>query len=135
MNQYVIEKAKVYDLDGVHRFVFENGSLIPDIDNSDHGYSPYVFVGRKGFNWEKVPLIAIKYNESETPLLKHVKTLQDGINVMLSDFENNLQEDARNTILVLKNYDGTNSEKILLFTELLRYAVTVTQTAGWKLLK
>ena len=27
---------------------------------------------------------------------------------MLSDFENNLQEDARNTILVLKNYDGTN---------------------------
>lgn len=108
MNQYVIEKAEVYDLDGVHRFVFENGSLIPDIDNSDHGYSPYVFVGRKGFNWEKVPLIAIKYNESETPLLKRVKTLQDGINVMLSDFENNLKEDARNTILVLKNYDGTN---------------------------
>jgi SPP1 family phage portal protein len=27
---------------------------------------------------------------------------------MLSDFENNMQEDARNTILVLKNYDGQN---------------------------
>ena len=27
---------------------------------------------------------------------------------MLSDFANNMQEDARNTILVLKNYDGTN---------------------------
>ena len=27
---------------------------------------------------------------------------------MLSDFENNMQEDSRNTILVLKNYDGTN---------------------------
>ena len=25
---------------------------------------------------------------------------------MLSDFENNMQEDARNTILILKNYDG-----------------------------
>lgn len=46
--------------------------------------------------------------ECEIPLLKKVKTLQDGINVMLSDFENNMQEDARNTILVLKNYDGTN---------------------------
>ena len=34
--------------------------------------------------------------------------MQDGLNVMISDFENNLQEDARNTILVLKNYDGTN---------------------------
>ena len=62
----------------------------------------------QGFNWAKVPLIPIKYNEQETPLLKKVKSLQDGINVMLSDFENNMQEDARNTILVLKNYDGQN---------------------------
>ena len=37
-----------------------------------------------------------------------MKTLQDGINTMISDFENNMQEDARNTILVLKNYDGEN---------------------------
>lgn len=59
-------------------------------------------------NWAKVPLLPLKYNECEIPLLKKVKTLQDGINVMLSDFENNMQEDARNTILVLKNYDGTN---------------------------
>lgn len=61
-----------------------------------------------GFNWQRVPLIPLKANEQETPLLKRVKSLQDGINVMLSDFENNMQEDARNTILVLKNYDGTN---------------------------
>ena len=27
---------------------------------------------------------------------------------MLSDFENNMQEDARNTIIVLKNFDGEN---------------------------
>ena len=104
----LIEKAEVYDFDGVHRFIFENGSLKTDTDNIDYGYSPYVLADGKGFNWEKIPLIAVKYNESETPLLKRVKSLQDGINVMLSDFENNLQEDARNTILVLKNYDGTN---------------------------
>ena len=61
-----------------------------------------------GFNWSRVPLIPLKYNENETPLLKKVKSLQDGINIMLSDFENNMQEDARNTILVLKNYDGQN---------------------------
>ena len=34
--------------------------------------------------------------------------MQDGINTILSDFQNNMQEDARNTILVLHNYDGTN---------------------------
>ena len=62
----------------------------------------------KPLNWAKIPLIPLKYNEQEIPLIKKVKSLQDGINVMLSDFENNMQEDARNTILVLKNYDGTN---------------------------
>ena len=62
----------------------------------------------RGLNWEKIPLIPLKYNEEEIPLLKKVKPLQDGINTMLSDFENNMQEDSRNTILVLKNYEGTN---------------------------
>ncbi len=61
-----------------------------------------------GFNWSKIPLIPLKCNENEMPLLKKVKSLQDGINIMLSDFENNMQEDARNTILIIKNYDGTN---------------------------
>jgi len=41
-------------------------------------------------------------------LITKVKSLQDGINTMLSDFENNMQEDARNTILVIENYDGAN---------------------------
>lgn len=108
----LIEKAEVYGLDGVHRFILENGSLIPDTSVNEAADMPYVILGdkaeKKAFNWDKIPLIPIKYNENETPLLKRVKTLQDGINVMLSDFENNLQEDARNTILVLKNYDGTN---------------------------
>ena len=71
---------------------------------------PYVSAsddeGALAMNWQKIPLIPLKYNEQETPLIKKVKTLQDGINVMLSDFENNMQEDSRNTILVLKNYDG-----------------------------
>lgn len=62
----------------------------------------------KGFNWTRIPLVPFKYNKQEIPLIRRVKTLQDGINTMISDFENNMQEDARNTILVLKNYDGEN---------------------------
>lgn len=85
--------------------------LVPDV-STDNGLSdlPYVSAsddeGALVLNWQKIPLIPLKYNEQETPLIKKVKTLQDGINVMLSDFENNMQEDSRNTILVLKNYDG-----------------------------
>lgn len=109
----LIKKVEVYDLDGVHKFIYDHGSLIPDIVNGDSADVPHVTMidgqGKvTGFNWSRVPLIPVRCNSNEIPLLKRVKSLQDGINVMLSDFENNMQEDARNTILVLKNYDGTN---------------------------
>lgn len=109
----VIQKVEVYDLDGVHKFILDGGTLIPDISGDEEPDAPYITMtdgtgNVTTFNWLRVPLIPLKSNENETPLLKRVKSLQDGINVMLSDFENNMQEDARNTILVLKNYDGQN---------------------------
>ena len=42
------------------------------------------------------------------PLIRDLKTLQDVLNTALSDWQNNMQEDSRNSILVLKNYDGEN---------------------------
>lgn len=109
----LIKKVEVYDLDGVHKFIYDHGSLIPDVVNGEQADVPHVTMidgqgNVTGFNWSRIPLIPVKCNSNEIPLLKRVKSLQDGINVMLSDFENNMQEDARNTILVLKNYDGTN---------------------------
>lgn len=110
----LIEKVEVYDLKGIHRYILDGSHLIPDVGNGDLvSDAPYVTTVSDdgtvtGLNWSRIPLIPFKYNESETPLLKKVKSLQDGINVMLSDFENAMQEDARNTILVLKNYDGQN---------------------------
>ncbi len=101
----LIEKAEIYDTDGVHLFILNGGRLIPEMDE----HVPYVWTPQgQSFNWERIPLIPIKPNEEEIPLIKKVKSLQDGINVMLSDFANNMQEDKRNTILVIKNYDGTN---------------------------
>lgn len=108
----VIEKVEVYDLNGVHKFILDGGTLIPDVSTDNENFElPYVTVtdgngNITGLNWQKIPLIPLKYNEQEIPLIKRVKTLQDGINVMLSDFENSMQEDSRNTILILKNYDG-----------------------------
>ena len=108
-----VEKVEVYDLNGVHLYILDGSKLIPDTVNNRSADVPHVTVTDEsgkvtGFNWSRIPLIPLKSNEQEIPLLKKVKSLQDGINVMLSDFENNMQEDARNTILVLKNYDGTN---------------------------
>lgn len=106
----VIEKVEVFDESGVHKYILDGNTLIPDMtaDQQDIAYVNWTDVSgvSQTANWSKIPLIPLKANESEIPLLKKVKSLQDGINAMLSDFENNMQEDARNTILVLKNYDG-----------------------------
>ncbi len=101
------EKAEIYTPDGVQCLTLENGVLAPDPD-APAGVLPHAFLDARPVSWGRVPLLAFKANESEMPLLQRVKTLQDALDVMLSDFENRMQEDARNTILVLKNYDGTN---------------------------
>ena len=103
----VIEKVEVFDMQGIHCYILDGNVLIPDLTIQEQDCA-YVMADGKPLNWQRIPLIPFKYNEQEIPLLKKVKSLQDGINVMLSDFENGMQEDARNTILVLKNYDGEN---------------------------
>lgn len=108
-----IQKVEVYDQKGVRKYLYDGGALFLDTMNNQASVEPHAIkVGVDGepvgLNWTRVPLIPLKANDTETPLLKKVKSLQDGINIMLSDFENNMQEDARNTILVLKNYDGTD---------------------------
>lgn len=99
----IYEKVEVFTKDGILRFDLINGALVEDIDNP-HGF--YAYVGDKGFIWEQIPLIAFKANAQEIPLIKRVKGLQDALNLMHSDLLNNMQEDNRNTVLVIKNFDG-----------------------------
>lgn len=104
----IVERVEIYKPDGIYRYILDGSVLIPDVELGD--YSPYITVKNgenvEPYNWDRLPLICFKYNKEETPLIRHVKSLQDGINLLLSDFQNNMEENARNTILVLKNYDG-----------------------------
>lgn len=94
--------AEVYDLNGVSRYFLQGASLVPI------STEPNFTIDDKPYNWQKIPIIPFKYNSDELPLIRRVKTLQDSLNEVLSDFQNNMQEDPRNTILVLENYDGEN---------------------------
>lgn len=106
----VVEKVEVYDENGIYRFIRENGRLVPDEVPFENYFTTIDEDGdqviEQGWNWSKIPLIPWKYNSKEIPLIRKVKTLQDGLNLILSNFQNNMEEDARNTILVLMNYDG-----------------------------
>ena len=106
--QTVVERVEIYWPDRIDRYILDGGVLIPDNDSPS---VPYIRqagdeVEAEGLSWGKVPIVAVKYNDLEIPLICKVKCIQDAINEMLSDFQNNMQEDSRNTVLVIRNYDG-----------------------------
>jgi SPP1 family phage portal protein len=102
---HIVEKVEIYKRNGIDRYILDDGRLIEDADNLS---SPHMTLGGKPYAWERVPIVGFKYNDEEIPLICKVKSLQDALNVTLSDFQNNMQEDSRNTILVITNYDGEN---------------------------
>jgi len=105
----IVERVEIFKPDGIWRYIYQNDLLIADQDSPhDNYFSISEGEEETPLNWTRIPLIPFKYNKQEIPLLNRVKSLQDAINIMLSDFENNMQEDARNTILVIENYDGTD---------------------------
>lgn len=104
----VITKADIFESTGVRTYLFENDTLIPDPDSKKESYVTVLNDSGavKGLNWERLPLIPIKYNPKEIPLIRRARGLQDAINLLQSDFVNAMEEDAGNTVLVLRNYDG-----------------------------
>ena len=101
-----VEKVEIYKPDGVYRYILSSGSLHPNTEDGE--YESYISLNGLPYNWERIPLIAFKYNDHEIPLIRRVKPLQDAINELMSMFHNNMLEDSRNTILVIENYDGTD---------------------------
>ncbi len=97
--------AEVYDRVYIRRYIIDKGRLVPDGTEWKTAHF-YMKEGQGSFG--KVPVVPFKYNDKEIPLIKAVRSLQDGLNLIVSNFLNAMEEDPRNTILVLKNYDGEN---------------------------
>lgn len=111
--EQVLQKVEIYSDSGIHRFVLDGGRLKPDTDSGNIHEPYFTIVDGDGsadiaYNWSRIPLIPFKFNADEISLIRNVKSLQDGLNLIISNFQNNMEEDTRNTILVLVNYDGEN---------------------------
>ena len=105
----LIQFVEVYQSNGISYFQLLHDSLVPihpfhqnyfSISHDSSSPIPY--------NWNSIPLIPFKYNAKEIPLINMLKSLQDALNLILSNFQNQMEEDPRNSILVLVNYDGQN---------------------------
>lgn len=102
-NEKIYRYLDVYDQNGVHHFEYDKNGLVPEYSHAHLEYSGMEH------NWNRVPLVAFKSNSTCTPLLKKCKSLQDGINQILSEFGDGMEENASgNSIIVIKNYDGEN---------------------------
>lgn len=125
--QKVAEKrVEVYKKDGVDEYILR-GSL-----QSINKNIPYITISagenKQFFNWGKVPIVPFKYNKYEIPLINRVKSLQDGINKIISNFEDNMEEDIRNTIFVLVNYGGQDLAEFK--NDLSNGAINITTVDG-----
>lgn len=100
----VYTKVEVFNPDGLYYFNLDAGRLEPE----EPYYQPYMTIDGTAFAWDRIPLIAFKYNDTELPLITMCKSLQDGLNKLESQWEDQMEEDPRNTILILVNYDGEN---------------------------
>lgn len=99
-----VQYLTLYTGEGLYTWVNKDGELV--LDSTD----TYLRLGEDGYNWSdnKIPFIYFRYDRNESTLLEKVKCLQDGINDILSIFGDKTQEDPRNTILILKGYEGEN---------------------------
>jgi SPP1 family phage portal protein len=104
-----VKRAQVFTREGVHNFVWDSNTLIPD----DPPWTPYFSLeGDLPHTWDRIPLIPIKYNDEELPLIYTVKDLIDDYDLNTSDLSNELQDEP-NAPKVVRNYDGTNKEEFI----------------------
>ena len=98
--------VEYYHVWGIDRYEEVNGELVL------REQEPYFMIGDEIGSWGRIPLIYFRMDEQEQPLLNRVKALQDAINSILSRFMDSMDEDSRNTILVLKNIGGHNEQDL-----------------------
>lgn len=102
---HTVKYVEFHKPNGVMYFIYNNGTLTVNTDKETTNYIQYQ---GSEYNWPSVPLLVFKANSIEQPLINRVKCLQDALNEMYSMFLDRMQEDPRETLLVLRNYDGTD---------------------------
>ena len=100
----IIELVDFVTLQGINRYERKEGRL-KLIDQFSH-----LRVNDTGQNWQRIPLIPFRYNFREVPLLTRIKSLQDGINLILSVFENNMMEAVSYTHLIWLTSKGATAK-------------------------
>lgn len=102
----VREYVEVYSANGIYYFEIDGGRLVPRAPFHQNYFWVETNGAARQFNWIDIPIIPFRADSREVPLIRRVKSLQDSLNSLESNFRNVMEEDVRSSVLVLVNYDG-----------------------------
>lgn len=93
---YTKKEVRIYSYEnGVLEEKDKNAYLEKDDVTYDYGRIPFVYFKQPG----------------EVPLINRVKSLQDALNLIMSNYADGMLQNPGNTILILKNYDGQDLQE------------------------
>lgn len=113
-----VEHAEFWFSGGVKYFVRDGQSSADFSIDKEHGTEEngwteaHFTIGNTPYNFDKPPIVWLKYNEDEIPLFYYLKDLIDDVNWQTS-ITSDVLRDAVNFIYVLKNYGGQNLGEFL----------------------
>lgn len=111
-----------YTTKDIKIFKYNNGRLeFDEVEN-------YLEKNGKTFDYGKIPFVYFK-QPNQLPLINKVRGLQDALNLLLSNYADNMFENPMNSILVLRNYDGQDLGEFRKNLSEFR-AIKVRDTAG-----
>lgn len=100
-----VTHAEYWYADGVRRFIDENSSgHFREVTVEPEAHFQQ---GAQNYNWENIPLVWLRYNDEELPLLRFIRDLIDDYNWQTSVTADVLRDIAK-FIFVLRNYGGEN---------------------------
>lgn len=105
-----VEHAELWTTSGIRYFIRDSKSSEFAInkeygDEANDWLVPHFTVGNEAYNFEKPPIVWLKYNDEELPLCYFIKELIDDVNWQTSITADVLR-DVVNFIFVLKGYGG-----------------------------
>lgn len=109
----IIGCAEYWYSGGVLRFEDANNSGLYYDVTGPGGPESHFTLGEQGYNWANVPLIWLRYNDEELPLLRYVKELIDDYNWQTSVTADVLRDVAK-FIYVLRNYGGDDLDQFVV---------------------
>lgn len=101
----IITKVEVYKRGRVDYYTYDTRLMFEDSKS-------YISMEDKNtrVTFTNIPIIPFKSSSKEQPLLNSVKSLQDSLNLIKSNFVNYMEEDPRTTWIVLKGYGEEDLE-------------------------